>query len=108
MYLEKYDLSGRTALITGGSRNIGLACGQALAEAGANVIVADITEELAVSGRDQLVAAGHKAQAVVLDVTKPGDVNAAVDGLVKSHGGIDVLVCNAGIARSDVPAEEVS
>ncbi len=107
MYLEKFNLSGRTALITGGSRNIGLACGEALAEAGASVIVADISEELAVSGRDHLVKAGHKAQAIVLDVTKPADVNAAVDGLVKSNGAIDILVCNAGIARSDVPAEEV-
>jgi NAD(P)-dependent dehydrogenase (short-subunit alcohol dehydrogenase family) len=87
--------------------NIGLACGEALAEAGASVIVADISEELAVSGRDHLVKAGHKAQAIVLDVTKPADVNAAVDGLVKSNGAIDILVCNAGIARSDVPAEEV-
>ena len=69
MYLEKFNLSGRTALITGGSRNIGLACGEALAEAGASVIVADISEELAESGRDHLVKAGHKAQPVVLDGT---------------------------------------
>ena len=42
MYLEKYDLSGRVAVVTGGGRAIGLACSQALAEAGAKVVIADI------------------------------------------------------------------
>lgn len=108
MYLQKYDLAGRTALVTGGSRNIGLACSQALAEAGARVVISDISEELAFSGRDQLVKAGHEAEAVVLDVTNPTQVTSVVDGVAQAHGGLDILVCNAGIARSDVPAEEVT
>src|SRR4051812_50013731 len=101
MYLEKFNLSGRTALITGGSRNIGLACAEALAEAGASVIVADISEELAVSGRDHLVKAGHKAQAGGLGVTKPADGNAAGGGVGKVKGAIGTLGCDAGIARRD-------
>jgi NAD(P)-dependent dehydrogenase (short-subunit alcohol dehydrogenase family) len=108
MYREKYDLSGRVALVTGGSRNIGLACAQALAESGAKVIIADMSEDMARSGCDELSNAGYKAEGLALDVTKPSAVTAAVDDLVARHGAIDILVCNAGIARSDVPAEETT
>ncbi|MBV9137835.1 MAG: SDR family NAD(P)-dependent oxidoreductase, partial [Hyphomicrobiales bacterium] len=51
MYLEKFKLSGRTALVTGGARGIGLACVEALAEAGAKVIIADHDKKLAEEGR---------------------------------------------------------
>jgi NAD(P)-dependent dehydrogenase (short-subunit alcohol dehydrogenase family) len=51
MYLEKYDLTGKTALVTGGGRGIGLACCRALAEAGAKVIIADLDPQVAAAGR---------------------------------------------------------
>jgi NAD(P)-dependent dehydrogenase (short-subunit alcohol dehydrogenase family) len=63
---------------------------------------------LAESGRDEIRKAGREADAVVIDVTKPDMVNETIDGIVAKHGALDILVCNAGIARSDVPAEEVS
>ncbi|MGQ9368624.1 SDR family NAD(P)-dependent oxidoreductase [Azospirillum sp. ST 5-10] len=108
MYLEKYDLKGRTALVTGGGRNIGLACVHALAEAGARPIIADLTEELVESGRAALSREGYAAEGVVLDVTDPDAVTAAAERTNARFGGVDILVCNAGIARSDVPAEEVT
>ena len=57
MFLEKYDLSGRTAVVTGGGRGIGLACGHALAEAGAAVIIADVDPAVAAVGQANLAAA---------------------------------------------------
>ena len=51
MYLDKYDLKGRTAVVTGGGRGIGLACCQALAEAGAKVVIADVDPKVAAEGQ---------------------------------------------------------
>jgi len=101
MYLEKYRLEGRTAVVTGGGRGIGLACCRALAEAGAAVVVADVDAATAESGRDALRLAA-------LDVTRPDAVSALAEELNRRHSAVDILVCNAGIARSDVPAEEVA
>ena len=108
MYLEKYDLSGRVAVVTGGGRAIGLACCHALAEAGARVVIADIESETAAEGQAELVKAGLEVDTVLLDVTRPDQVTAVAGQLDASHGGIDILVNNAGIARSGVKAEEVA
>ena len=106
MYIEQYDLSNRVAVITGGGRNIGLACARALAEAGARIIIAEIDPDVAASGRDELTRAGFESEVLRLDVTKPSDVTAAADQVVKKYGGVDVLVCNAGVAFN-TPAEEM-
>ena len=108
MYLEKYDLTGKVAVVTGGGRSIGLACSHALAEAGAKVVIAEIDPEAAASGQAELVKAGLEADTILLDVTKPDQVTSVAGQLVADHGGVDILVNNAGIARSGVPAEEVA
>ena len=108
MYLEKLSLKGRHAVVTGGGRAIGLACAQALAEAGAHVTIADRDAAVAAEGTATLTAAGHDAAALTLDVTDPGAVTAAAAALNQRHGAIDILVNNAGIARSGTPAEEVA
>ena len=108
MYLEKYDLTGKVAVVTGGGRGIGLACSQALAEAGARVVIADIDPDMAAEGQAELARAGLQAGTIPLDVTRPDDVTAAAERIVADHGGIDILVNNAGIARSGVPAEQVA
>ena len=106
MYLEKYDLSNRVAVITGGGRNIGLACAHALAEAGAKIIIAEIDTEVAASGHQELTKAGFESEVLQLDVTNPANVTAAADQVVDNHGRVDILVCNAGIAFN-TPAEEM-
>ncbi len=107
MYLEKYDLSNRTAVITGGGRNIGLACARALAEAGARVVIAEIDRQVAASGQAEMKEAGFETDVIQLDVTRPADVTAAADQIAHKHGGIDILVCNAGIAFN-TPAEAMT
>ena len=108
MYIEKYDLADRTAVVTGGGRGIGLACVHALAEAGANVVIADADPAVAAEGRAEMKRAGHEVTAVEMDVTRPDDVTEVAGRLAAAHGRVDVLVNNAGIARSDTPAETVT
>jgi NAD(P)-dependent dehydrogenase (short-subunit alcohol dehydrogenase family) len=108
MYLDKYNLKGRTAVVTGGGRGIGLACCQALAEAGAKVVIADVDPKVAAEGQSVLSKAGLAADVAQLDVTKSSEVTACADALNKKYGAVDILVANAGIARSGTGGEEVS
>ena len=108
MYLEKYDLSGQVAVVTGGGRGIGLACSHALAEAGASVVIADVDRAAATAGQATLAEAGYESSVTDIDVTNSGHVAAVADGLVGQFGRVDILVNNAGIARSGVGAEGVT
>ncbi|MBN9509477.1 MAG: glucose 1-dehydrogenase [Alphaproteobacteria bacterium] len=107
MYLEKLSLKGRTAVVTGGGQGIGLACAQALGEAGARVVVADMLPDRVESAVEHLK--GHRIDAVgePLDVTDSQAVAALAEEL-DGAGGVQVLVNNAGVARSDVRAEDTS
>jgi NAD(P)-dependent dehydrogenase (short-subunit alcohol dehydrogenase family) len=107
MYLDLFRLDGRTALVTGGGRGIGLASTQALAEAGAKVIIADMDLEIARAGQAEMQASGQAADIVHLDVTKPDDVRRVADAMNAKHGAVDIMVANAGIALSGVPGENV-
>lgn len=108
MYLEKYALTGRNAVVTGGGRAIGLACATALAEAGAHVIIADRDPNVCEEGKVALTKSGFSADAIVLDVTDSRAVDAAAVSLNETYGSIDILVNNAGIARSGTAAEDVT
>ena len=108
MYLEMFKLSGRVALVTGGARGIGLACVEALAEAGAKVIIADHDPALADEGRAAARAKGLDAEIAIMDVTDSARVTQVADELVLRHGKVDILVNSAGIARSETPAEKVT
>jgi NAD(P)-dependent dehydrogenase (short-subunit alcohol dehydrogenase family) len=108
MYLEKLNLKGRIALVTGGGRAIGLAVCEALAEAGAHIIIADRDQRVADEGRQALRAKGYQSDVVILDVTDSARVTATADRLAATGAGVDILVCNAGIVHSEVPAETMS
>src|SRR6476659_1776505 len=108
MYLEKLKLDGRVAVVTGGGQGLGAACARALGEAGATVIVADMAADRAEKTASELKGFGIKAHAATLNVTKSKDVDAIADKVMKDHGRVDVLVNNAGVAKSDVRAEDTS
>jgi NAD(P)-dependent dehydrogenase (short-subunit alcohol dehydrogenase family) len=108
MYLEKFRLGGRVALVTGGGQAIGLATVEALAEAGAKVVIADVSPANAETGRDAMKKKGYAVEVALMDVTRPAEVAKVADDVVKRHGKIDILVNNAGIARSETPAETVA
>jgi NAD(P)-dependent dehydrogenase (short-subunit alcohol dehydrogenase family) len=108
MYLEKLRLDGRVAVVTGGGQGIGAACAQALGEAGATVVVAELRPDRVEHSVAELKKLGINAHGQALDVTKSVDVDAAVGAIIRDHGRIDILVNNAGVAKSDVRAEDTS
>ncbi len=91
------NLSGKVAIVTGGSLGIGFGISYRLAEAGATVVIAarrlDETEKTV----SELVAKGWKAMAVATDVAKEDDVKALIEKTVSTYGKVDILVNNAGI-----------
>ena len=107
MYLERFKLTDRVALVTGGARGIGLAAAEALAEAGARVTIADRDENELDVARGQLAAKGFDVATAVLDVTRSEQAAQVADELAAREGRIDILVNNAGIARSEIPAEDM-
>ncbi|WP_204377174.1 SDR family NAD(P)-dependent oxidoreductase [Xanthomonas nasturtii] len=108
MYLDKFKLDGRVAVVTGGGRAIGLAICEALAEAGAKVVIADHDGAVAEQGLATLRSKGLDAQIVQMDVTDSARVTSVADALNAQFGKVDILVNNAGIARSQTPAETVT
>ena len=86
MYLEKYKLEGRVALVTGGGRGIGAACVDALSEAGAKVGIAEIDQQVAEESRDALKAMGREAEIVLMNVADPKRVAQVVRDMVGTDG----------------------
>jgi len=94
-----FRLDGKIALVTGGSRGIGRACAEALAEQGATVVVNYVKGEAAAKEvAEGIVAKGGKADVAGFDVANTAQTETALDGIIKKHGRIDILVANAGIA----------
>jgi 3-oxoacyl-[acyl-carrier protein] reductase len=88
------ELAGRVALVTGAARGIGLAVASALSARGASVAMIDIDLDALESAAQSL---GERALAVQADVSRPPDVQRAVERSVEYFGGLDILVNNAGI-----------
>src|ERR1700756_5098172 len=86
MYLEKFKLSGKTAIVTGAGQGIGLACAEALAEAGAKVIIGDRDPKAANDAKAVLKAKGLDADIALMDVTNSKRVSEVADELVAKLG----------------------
>jgi 3-oxoacyl-[acyl-carrier protein] reductase len=94
-----FKLDGKVALVTGGSRGIGRACCEALAEHGATVVVNYVKGEAAAKEvADAIVAKGGKADIAGFDVGDSKASETAVEDVIKRHGKLDILVANAGIS----------
>uniref|UniRef100_A0AAU3GRD1 SDR family oxidoreductase n=1 Tax=Streptomyces sp. NBC_01401 TaxID=2903854 RepID=A0AAU3GRD1_9ACTN len=103
-----YDFTGQVAFVTGASSGMGLATALAFAEAGAAVGLADINEDAVTAATKQLTDAGHKALALVCDVTDEDQVAAAVDRTVETFGRLDMAYNNAGIMPPPTDAADES
>lgn len=96
------------AIITGGANGIGRAVALKLAASGISVIIADLEAEAAEEVRKTILSAGGKAEVARVDVTRAGEVEAAVGGVFQRHGRIDILANIAGGAFYRKPVEEMS
>lgn len=95
--MEKFDLKGQTAVVTGGAGLLGRQFCKTLAEAGASVLVADLNEESARRVADELDSCGARAKGFGLDVTDPKSTRAMVEAAVGAFGRLDILVCSAAM-----------
>ncbi len=102
---ELFDLSGKTAIVTGGSRGIGKEMAEGLAEAGASLMLCARREEWLSETLEEFRSKGFRVEGKVADVSKTEDVQAVVDETIKTFGKIDVLVNNAGISWGAMPEE---
>jgi NAD(P)-dependent dehydrogenase (short-subunit alcohol dehydrogenase family) len=105
MYLDRFKLDGKTAVVTGAARGIGFAIADALGEAGAAVVLTDMDGDAAKRAAETLAKKGRRVEAETLDVTDPRKVEELQARLAERHGLVDILVNNAGIAISNRPAE---
>lgn len=103
-FKNMFDLSGRVALVTGGSRGIGKAACLALAQYGADVVVTGISARNQKTV-DEIIKMGRKSIFVKCDVSNPEDSKNAVTAAVKEFGRLDILVNNAGTGTVE-PAED--
>ena len=94
---EKFDLTGRVAVVTGGVGLLGAEFCKTLAEAGAAVAVVDMNASASQGTADTLTKSGYKALAVPTDITQPDSVNAMVEKVVSTFGRLDILVNSAAL-----------
>jgi gluconate 5-dehydrogenase len=97
--MQLFDLSGRTALVTGAARGIGYSIAEALAQAGARVVLNGRTPASLEAAATRLRAAGARVDVSVFDVTDAAAVTAGIDALEADLAPLDILVNNAGIQR---------
>jgi gluconate 5-dehydrogenase len=98
-----FDLTGRAAIVTGGSRGLGLEMAEGLAEAGAALTLCARREQWLTPAVEALRGRGFRVEARVCDVARPEDVQAVVDLAVAAYGKVDVLVNNAGVSWGEEP-----
>lgn len=90
-------LSGSTAIVTGSTRGIGRGIAEALASAGAQVVISSEDAEAVATTVSELTIAGHEVHGIACDITDYDGLNSLVDGTISRFAGLDILVCNAGI-----------
>ena len=95
---ELFNLTGRVAIVTGGSRGLGEEMAEGLAEAGASLVLCARRSEWLTPTIERFRAAGIATEGLEADVSKPADVQAVVDTAMKAFGQIDILVNNAGVS----------
>ncbi len=101
---EIIDLSGKSAIVTGGAKGIGYGIAYRLAEAGAKVLIADIDDVTAQEAANELTGKGWTVKAIRTDVSDEQAVKMMIDACKELYGSVDILVNNAGI----YPSEPVS
>jgi NAD(P)-dependent dehydrogenase (short-subunit alcohol dehydrogenase family) len=98
-----FDLSGRVAIVTGGSRGLGREMAEGFAEAGASLMLCARREEWLTPTVAEMRERGVKAEGVLCDVSVPEDVQRVVDRTIEVYGKVDILLNNAGVSWGERP-----
>ncbi len=106
--MSMFDLKGQKAIVTGGGQGLGREMAMALAEAGADVAVAQRRVEIAEKTAEEIRELGRDSIALQVDVSKSVDVQKMVDAVKKRFGKIDILINNAGIGGGSPPILDVT
>ena len=102
---DLFDLTGKTAIVTGGSRGIGKEMAEALAEAGASLMLCARRAEWLDETVSAFAASNYNVISQVCDVTKPEEVASVVDATVRHFGSVDILINNAGVSWGAMPED---
>lgn len=105
--LDRFRLDGRRAMITGGSRGLGRSMAQALAEAGADLLLVGREPESLTQAQADLSKTGRLIETIVGDVGVPGDAERVCKVALERHGGFDILINNVGGRRISIPTEDL-
>jgi gluconate 5-dehydrogenase len=100
---ELFDLTGRAAIVTGGSRGLGKEMAEGLAEAGASLMLCARREEWLTPTLEEFRGRGFSVEGMLCDVAEPEQVQAVVARTVEAFGKVDVLVNNAGVSWGERP-----
>jgi len=100
---DLFNLSGRIAIVTGGSRGLGEEMAEGLAEAGAAVMLCARRDEWLTPTVERFRAKEFRVEGMIADVAKPHDVQAVVDRTMKTFGQVDILINNAGVTWGERP-----
>ncbi|MFS0904720.1 SDR family oxidoreductase [Priestia aryabhattai] len=103
---DLFDLTGKTAIITGGGRGLGEQMAEGLAEAGANIVLCSRKKEACQQVADRLALLGVKTLALTCDISQPEDIKNVVHQTIETFGRIDILINNSG-ATWGASAEEM-
>ncbi|MEH6865694.1 SDR family oxidoreductase [Priestia megaterium] len=103
---DLFDLTGKTAIITGGGRGLGEQMAEGLAEAGANIVLCSRKKEACQQVADRLATTGVKNLALACDISQPEDIKNVVHQTIEKFGRIDILINNSG-ATWGAPVEEM-
>jgi NAD(P)-dependent dehydrogenase (short-subunit alcohol dehydrogenase family) len=106
--LDLFRLDGRRALITGASRGLGRAMAQALAEAGADLVLVGRDAAALARAQEELAAMGRRVSALAADVGEPAGAERMCAQALAEHGPIDILINNVGGRRENIPLENES
>jgi gluconate 5-dehydrogenase len=104
---DTFRLDGKRALITGGSRGLGRAMAQSLAEAGADLILVGRDADSLGKAREELQRLGRRIETVAADLTTGEDAERLCDLLLKEHAPIDILINNVGGRRENIATEDM-
>jgi len=100
---QLFDLTGRVAIVTGGSRGLGLEVAEGLAEAGAALMICARREQWLTPALSQLRERGFTVDGAICDIAQPDQVQSVVDRTIARHGRIDILINNAGVTWGASP-----